>query len=357
MKTIARVALKPGMELGENILYNNGEIMIPAHTVVDEAVLSRLKRHNIMVVSIMEAIDYATTHFEKVRLSEGFKCFEATYLALFPQYKHMMTDLAVNGTAVDTDLLLSFYHSLTDPVVLPNDILDYLYNMIPGEDELTHTHCLNSALIAGVFGEWWHLNEEEKNTLILCAYFYDIGKLKLPDSLLWKPGKLTDVEYARIKTHPILGFQLAGTQTNLSPAILKSILMHHEHCDGSGYPSHLKMQQIDSFARRIAIIDAYEAMTSPRTYRQSLMPLEVLERLAESGLLKYDYEMLRPVMTHIANSQIGLSVRLNDDSIWEIFMINENKLHRPVLKRVNADGNMEILDLNIRSELNILAIY
>lgn len=358
MKTIARMALEPGMELGEDVLNNRYEVIVPAHTRVDEAIIARLARHSIMAVSVMEDIDYATTTYEKIRFSDGFRQFEQTYLKLFTQYRDMMNRLVEEGTPVDTSALLSIYHTLTDPIPTANMLLDYLYSMIPNEDELTHTHCLNSALIAGVFADWLGLSAQETETLILCAYFYDIGKLKLPYALLWKPGRLTDVEFAQIKTHPILGFNIVKNQTNLDPHIIKSILMHHERCDGQGYPSRLKMQQIDIYARRIAIIDAYEAMTSPRAYRQSLTPLQVVERFEESGFLQYDYEILHPIIQRIADSQLGLTVKLSDDSIWEIFMLNQTRFSRPVLKRsLSEDGRFEFLDLMKRTDLEIVAIY
>lgn len=358
MKTIARMALTPGMEIGEDVKSLRNEIIVPAHTLVDDTVIARLSRHAVMAVSIMEDIDYATTHFEKVRLSDDFRRFEQKYQELFPRYKDRMNRLVAEGEPVDTEELMSIYHELADPVSSNRLLLDFLYNMVPNEDELTHTHCLNSALIAGVFADWLGMKPEEKNTLIICAYFYDIGKLKLPNELLWKPGKLTDVEFAQIKTHPLLGFDIVKNQTNLSPHVIKSILMHHERCDGQGYPSRLKMQQIDFYARHISIIDAYEAMTSPRAYRQTLTPLQVVERFEQSGFLQYDCEILRPVMKRIADSQIGLTVKLSDDSMWEIFLLNQLHFSRPVLKR-NAAGSeqMEFLDLMKRPELEIVSIY
>lgn len=358
MKTIAKIALQPGMELGEDIRNNQGDVVIPAHTIVDDTVLARLARLNVMAVQIMEDLDYATTHFEKIRFSESFRAFEKKYLEMFAKYKEMMNALVNYGTPADTTVLLSIYDTLTKQVGSHIRMLEYLNNMVLSEDELTHTHCLNSALIAGIFADWLSMEPNEKEIAILCAYFYDIGKLKLPAGLLWKPGKLTDVEFAQIKTHPLIGFKLVQNQTNLNPHVIKAILMHHERCDGSGYPSKLKMHQIDPYARLIAIIDAYEAMTSARAYRQSLMPLQVVERFEESGLIKYDYEILRPIISRIAESQLGLKVKLSDDSVWEIFMLNQNKLSRPVLKRNNPESNtLEFLDLQKRQDLEMQSIY
>ncbi len=358
MKAIARMALTPGMELAEDVVNSHNEIIVRAHTQVDNAVISRLERYQIMVVSIMEEIDYATTHFEKIRLSEGFSRFEKDYQRIFPEYKERMNALVENGTPVDPETLLGYYHLLADPVPRGKLLLDYLYNMVPSEDELTHAHCFNSALIAGVFADWLAMKEYQKNMLIQCAFFYDIGKLKISNELLWKPGKLTDIEFEEIKTHTLLGYNIVKNQDNLDPSVIKSILMHHERCDGRGYPSKLKMQQIDFYARHIAIIDAYEAMTSPRSYRQSLLPLQIVEHFEKNGMLQYDYNILRPIMKRIADTQIGLSVKLSDDSVWEIFLINERHFSRPVLKRNLPDSDkIDFLDLDRRKDLTVTAIY
>lgn len=358
MKAIARMALVPGMELAEDVLNSHNEVIFPAHTCVDQSVISRLERYQIMVVSIMEEIDYATTHFEKIRLSEGFSLFEKTYQQIFPEYKQGMNALVEQGTPIDTERLIGYYHQLADPIPSGKLLLDYLYNMVPGEDELTYAHCFNSALIAGVFADWLAMKEPQKNQLILCAFFYDIGKLKLSDELLWKAEKLTDVEFEEIKTHTLLGYDIVKSQNNLADCVIKSILMHHERCDGRGYPSKLKMQQIDFYARHISIIDAYEAMTSSRSYRQPMLPLQIVEHFEKEGMLRYDYNILRPIMKRIADTQIGLSVKLSDDSVWEIFLINERYFSRPVLKRNREeDGQIDFLDLAKHKELTISAIY
>lgn len=352
MKDIARIALQPGMVIGKDIYNYHNDLLYPAGTKIDEAVIAKLARHSIMAVSIMEDIDFATTHFEKIRLSEGFRNFELQYNHCLIAYRNVMNNFVSNTVPIDLQFLMSIYHTLVSFVPNNTLLLDYLYNMIPNEDELTHTHCLNSALIAGVFADWLSMSPSDKEILVLSGFFYDIGKLKLPYELLWKPGRLTDIEYATIKTHPILGYEMSRTQ-GLNPHILNAIFMHHERCDGTGYPSGLKKEQIDIFARYIAIIDAYEAMTSARTYRHSLTPLQVISRFEQEGLHRYDELILRPILKRIADSQIGLTVKLSDDSTWEIFVINPAKLSRPILKR----NEIEFLNLCERPDLEIVSIH
>ncbi len=352
MKNIARMALENDMVIGEDVYNYQNELIFPKDTVVTEKVIAKLARHSIMCVSIKEEIDYATTHFEKVRLSSEFKYFEFTYNDCMPVYGQLMTDFVEKGVPVRMNKLMELYVKITSCARNGEQLLDFLYNMLPREDDMTHAHCLNSALIAGVFGTWWRLSKEDIFLLIQCGFFYDIGKLELPQELLWKPDKLTDLDFAKLKTHTMLGFNLLKDQ-HLNEHVIKATLMHHERCDGSGYPSKLRSDKIDIFAKYIAVIDAYEAMTSARTYRQSLNPFQVIENFERDGYVKYDEAILRPILYHIASTQLHFNVRLSNDVEAEIMEINKAHLSRPLL--LKADG--EKIDLSRQPELKIAAIY
>ena len=93
------------------------------------------------------------------------------------------------------------------------------------------------------------MTEEEKRILLLCGFYYDIGKWKLPFDILWKPGKLTEEEIKTVQTHPVIGYSIARVDINLNEHVKNAIIMHHERFDGSGYPYHMKGEKIDIYAR------------------------------------------------------------------------------------------------------------
>ncbi len=364
MKDVARMALEKGMIIGEDIFNYQNELIFPKDTVVDDKVIRKLERHSIICIPVKEEIDLATTHFEKVRLSREFQTFQLTYNNCMPIYARIMNNFVSTGVWKSTSQLKDIYVTpgipasenvkITGCARTGEALLDYLYNMLPREDSMTHAHCLNSALIAGVFGTWWGLSGEDTLQLIQCGFFYDIGKLKLPQDLLWKSEKLTDLEYTKLKTHTMLGFDLLKDQPEISETIIKATLMHHERCDGSGYPSKLRGDKIDIYAKYIAVIDAYEAMTSARTYRQPLNPFQVIENFEREGYAKYDRNILQPILYHIAATQLGFMVRLSNDEEAKVKSIsNRDLLSRPILER--ADGSL--LDLSSEPELSITAIF
>jgi len=349
MKMTAVMALKPGMVLASDVLSYKNELLYPANTTLDDIAIAKLSRHSIMCVEIKEDEDFATTHFEKIRVSAGFKHFEKTYNIFLPRYKIKIDKLISDKTPPDISQLFQIYAEITGCAKTGELLLDYLYNMLPSEDDMTYAHCLNSALIAGVFGTWTGMSREDLFKLIQCGFFYDIGKLMLPYELIWKPSRLTDIEFELMKTHTIKGFELIK-DLDLDDAILKATLTHHERCDGSGYPSKLKDLQISKFAKYISIIDAYEAMTSARTYRQSLIPFQVIANFEKTDRY-YDTLILKQILTQIARSQLGLTVRLSDDRLAEVILINELKLSRPLVKCEDT-----VIDLSKNPDLTIEAV-
>ena len=179
---------------------------------------------------------------------------------------------------------------------------------------------------------------------------HDIGKLMVPEDILKKPDKLTDEEFQLIKLHPIMGYDLIKDE-NLDPRIKEAILKHHEKCDGSGYPSMLKGDNINEFAKIIAIADVYDAMTSKRSYREALCPFEVIRLFEDEGFQKYDAKILINFLERIGQAYINNHVELSDGRRGEIILLNKNALSKPVIKIKDT-----IVDLSKTHNLTITKI-
>ena len=124
---------------------------------------------------------------------------------------------------------------------------------------------------------------------------HDIGKIGLPEHILTKPGKLTDEEYALIKTHPTLGYEIIKHVKSFKDSgILDIVLYYHERYDGKGYPSGLKGEDIPLAARIVAIADTFDAMTSKRVYRDKLDLDFTLNEIRKNKGAQFD-----PVITDV----------------------------------------------------------
>lgn len=350
MKIIDRMSLKPGMVLGEDVIVS-GNVLGKSGTAVDNILLDKLNQSNIAYVTIIEEADFSSAANEKVLFDENFKAFVKQHNQGLYAYKMLMHSFIDTGRPVDDFLLLYIYSDIKKLAPTGGILMDYIYNMMPNEDELTYNHCLNSALLAGTFADWLDMDEEERQTLILCGFYYDIGKMQMPYELLWKPGKLTEEEFKKLQTHPIAGHNLINN-LNLNIHIKNAALMHHEREDGSGYPYHIPGENTDAYAKYMAIVDTYVAMASPRSYRNAIPPLEIVNHF-EHSKEKFDVKLLMPLMQRIAEAQIGTTVQLDDDSIWEVLIIHNDNLSHPTLKNTAA----EVLDLRQYPKRRIKKVY
>jgi HD-GYP domain-containing protein (c-di-GMP phosphodiesterase class II) len=340
--------MTPGMVLGEDIVYQ-GNVLYKAETEIDKKMIDRISRYNIMCVTVLDESDFATTHNEKMKFNHRFHLFQERYNDCLIRYKGTMISFLGTLRPIFDNDLIDIYNDIYEMIANGSELLDFLYTMMPNEDELTYTQSLNAALLAGTFADWLSLSPEDKRILILCGFYYDIGKWKLPYEILWKPGKLTDEEFKQVQNHPVTGYAIIRNDLDLNEHVKNAVIMHHERFDGSGYPYHMKGEKIDMFARYMAIVDTYIAMASPRTYREAFTPLQILSSF-ENSMEKYDVGILVPIMQKIADSQIGTSVQLNDGTIWEVLIIHPTSYGRPVLKN---DKN-ELLDLSLHHDKNIL---
>jgi HD-GYP domain-containing protein (c-di-GMP phosphodiesterase class II) len=131
------------------------------------------------------------------------------------------------------------------------------------------------------------LGEAELRNLEVAALLHDIGKVGIPDSILKKPAKLDDEEYALMKKHPEFGWAVLRMLPGFERAAL-DILHHHESFDGKGYPAGLKDSEIPIVSRIVTVIDAFDAMVSSRPYRKGLHHEEAVRRLIQSSGTQFD---------------------------------------------------------------------
>ena len=140
---------------------------------------------------------------------------------------------------------------------------------VEAKDTYTRGHSDRVSEYSVLIGKKLKLSDEDINTLKIGGLFHDIGKIGVPDSILLKDSKLTDDEYSEIKNHPSIGAHILSNAT-IFKSVLPVVKHHHERYDGNGYPGKLKGEEIPLLARIAAVADSFDAMTSKRTYRNSL---------------------------------------------------------------------------------------
>ena len=162
------------------------------------------------------------------------------------------------------------------------DSIETLRYTVEVKDPYTKGHSDRVSAYSVLIGEALGLSKDMLRTLEVGGLFHDIGKIGIPDAILLKESKLTDEEYSAIKNHPAIGAHIL-CNAEVFKDIIPVVKHHHERYDGRGYPGKLKGEDIPYLARIAAVADAFDAMTSKRTYRDSL-PLDVVRSEIENNL-------------------------------------------------------------------------
>jgi putative two-component system response regulator len=164
-------------------------------------------------------------------------------------------------------------------------ILFSLAQAVEQRDHQTSGHCERLAFMAVAMGMAMRLDQPALLSLYRGGYLHDVGKVGIPDSILFKPGKLSAEEWVVMRSHAPRGEEICRPMASLKP-VLPLIRHHHERWDGSGYPDGLRGEQIPLGARVLQVADIYDALANPRPYKPAYTPqqsLRILKREAECG--------------------------------------------------------------------------
>lgn len=347
MKRILTIKAEEGMIVAGDVYTDNNHLVISRGTVLTRDIIERLRYYSIfdffieedkpMKLSTYNQDDLermifqeyhieAGSYYQKIKASAEFEVFEKMFQESVKGIKDCINDVVMKNEEVKVDELLYSVKKITDDFKPDVSLFDMLH-CIEGYDDLTYIHSVNVALISRIIGMWMGYPEDECDVLTVCGLLHDIGKVMIPIEVIAKPGRLTATEYALVQTHTIHGYNLLKDM-DLDDRIKLAALQHHERCDGKGYPSKYRYNDIDPFARIVSIADVYDAMTSNRIYRKGICPFEVIS-IFEENIDAYDPKVLFVFLEKIANSYVNTDVILNEDMEGKIVMINKYALGRP----------------------------
>ena len=171
------------------------------------------------------------------------------------------------------------------------DSIEILRHTVEARDPYTRGHSDRVSEYAVLLGKKLNLPDDDIEKLRIGGLFHDIGKIGIPDSILLKESKLTDEEYIKIKEHPVIGYNILAN-AEMFKNILDIVKYHHERYDGNGYPEKLAGSNIPYLARITSVVDSFDAMTSRRSYRDSL-PMDVVKAFLD--ILDNDFNSIKQI--------------------------------------------------------------
>ena len=239
----------------------------------------------------------------------------------------------MHNEEIDSKAILEDVENVVDKGRNGIHILDMLQCMRV-YDDVTYFHSVNAVMLSNMIGRTVYpdISKEELDILTLSGLLHDIGKMMVPDNIIQKNGRLTLPEYNVVKTHVLFGNNILKGLKNLDPRVAEVAMRHHERCDGTGYPGGYRREQIEPFARIVAIADTYDAMTSDRVYRAALCPFDVIHMFEREGIVKFDVEFLLPFLEKAVQAYLNTEVKLSTNEVGKVIMINHNEYSKPVVQ-------------------------
>lgn len=226
-----------------------------------------------------------------------------------------------------------------------------LFATLQSKDDYLYRHPIGVGIIATLIGKWIGMNEAELAPLAMAALLHDIGKLRISEEILNKPGKLTNEEQLLMRKHTIFGYKMLIETVGMNHRQMLVALQHHERQDGSGYPFGVGAVKIDFYSRIVAIADIFHALLSHRTYRSAHTFHESLQQLKLNAFGTLDPQILGIFIHKMMQSLIGNRAVLTDGRTATVVMMNPIDPFYPLVQI-----DREFIDLSKGAKLKIKQI-
>ena len=241
---------------------------------------------------------------------------------------------SIDRQAVD-DIALEITESLVNN---QNALLSLMY--MGNKDEYLLEHSMNVAVLMGVLARSLGYRGEELHHMVLGAFVHDVGKIRVPESILHKPGKLELAEWEEMKRHVDYGIEALSTIENFPDIAMAICSEHHERLDGTGYPFSRSAAQISQQGRMGAVVDVYDAITSDRVYHQGLEPNAALKKMLEWSGDHLDRELVYQLIRCVGVYPAGSLVQLASGHVAVVLEVCTRQPAQPRVKLV-YDGNRQ----------------
>ena len=360
-KRILNSRAAENMVVADDVYTTDDKLVIPEGTVLTEEIIKSLKEYGIFAIRIkVDEEDEGTplendseeeetketvetpkrrtqeeqqNYLRQIKESKEFEEFHSAFIDSVDNLKSLFNKVVMHNEEIDGKAILEDVENVVDKGRNGIHILDMLQCM-RGYDDVTYVHSVNVAMLSNMIGRTVYpdISKEELDILTLSGLLHDIGKMMVPDNIIQKNGRLTLPEYNVVKTHVLFGNNILKGLKNLDPRVAEVAMRHHERCDGTGYPGGYRREQIEPFARIVAIADTYDAMTSDRVYRAALCPFDVIHMFEREGIVKFDVEFLLPFLEKAVQAYLNTEVKLSTNEVGKVIMINHNEYSKPVVQ-------------------------
>jgi HD-GYP domain-containing protein (c-di-GMP phosphodiesterase class II) len=257
------------------------------------------------------------------------------------------------GEPLAVGALQETLNPMIESIMRNEDAMSWLTRM-KRKDDYVYDHSVASSVWAMIFGKHLGLDKHELQVLAMGAIMMDVGKTKVPTELLVKRETLNSEEMALMRQHVAFGVAIVSEIKGIDPRVIDMVRCHHERYNGTGYPRGLSGSNIPIFARIAGIIDAFDAMTTPRAYAEPMSTYDAMRQLNNLAGVEFPAEVVEQFVQAVGVFPVGTLVELNTGEVGVVIAQNRVRRLRPKILLL-LDQHKKALDtlpiIDLRNQL------
>lgn len=331
--------LEPGMKMDQAVVDRLGRNLITRGSILDEYVIDSLQKLGIIGVYIQEGemdpeeeniviSPAAEKNIEKLHTADRSKVTLSN--SVRERVAHGIQYIYSNADTVNladtTDSITNDLLSAIDS----NDAIAIDISALKTSDEYTFKHSVDVATISMILAKQQGLSRKQIYEIGVAGLLHDVGKTKVPSSILNKPARLDDNEFEVMKQHSVFGYRMIKDRAEFSNEISMAVLQHHEKMNGVGYPLGITRNQITPFAKILSVADIYDALVTERPYKQAFSQRDAVEMIM-SMTEELDMTAMKSFLESMILYPVGSIVELSNGERAKVVRNSPHYILRPTV--------------------------
>lgn len=355
MRLVSVKKCQPGMRLAKNIYNEKGMILLSVDVELTQNLLNRLLSKGISHIYIQDPrtddiiIDDPISDETRMKATAEIRS----------NFRRLMEDNLQNRKVQHNHFIGKNFRDVVTMIM--DDLTNHkgammMLSNISVTDHYLFDHSLNVCIYTTMLGMACDYSQDELSKLCMGALLHDVGKTKIPSQILFKEGKLTPEEYKIIQEHTTIGFKLLKDEPNIPLVVAHCAFQHHERINGTGYPRNVEGEAVHDYARWIGLVDAYDAMSSTRVYKEAMLPHQAMEILYTGSGTLFDKTKLEIFRDKFAPYPLGITVKLYSGETGIVVDINSSIPQRPIIRIIQDADGQEVTpyEIDLSKKLNVM---
>lgn len=337
--------LQEGMIIDQTIRDQTGRALIERGSLLDDFLIEGLLRRGVMQIYIREGEDDPEED-QKIQIPQAVQNTIAK-VRVADRSRVQLTESVKKRVSEGVQFL---YNSSSDPqfweatnsisnelmkAIDENDAIAVDISALKVSDEYTFKHSVDVSTMAMIIAKKHGLDDQSVREIGISGLLHDLGKCKIPNEVLNKPGRLTDEEFAIMKQHSVYGYHLLKEKNKFNDGILMGVLQHHEKLNGKGYPLSVASDKIHLYAKVIAMADIYDALVTERPYKKGFSPRDAVEMIM-AMTEELDIDIMKSFLGSVILYPVDSIVTLSNGEKAKVTSNNPDYILRPTVVGIRS---------------------